>query len=148
LTRPALAVPSAPWTADRRRIEEVEAMMALSRPERWALLVDREPRLLEVENEVRGGAFGGLRSDDQSRGVKTGKSRIGPDGRAMYAGRSVDGPDTQAEIHAVNVAANSRTMLHKRIAVLLGPDSGQRDLLLGSTRAHQAAEGYLLHTQG
>jgi hypothetical protein len=65
----------------------------------------------------------------------------------MYAVRSVDLPYTQAEIEALRETANNMTTLHKRVSVLLGPGSGQRDLLLSSARAQQAAEGYLLHTQ-
>jgi hypothetical protein len=65
----------------------------------------------------------------------------------MQAVRSGDASHTQAEIQALNETADNMTMLHKRIALLLGPDSGQRDLLLGSTRAQQAAGGYLLHTR-
>jgi hypothetical protein len=131
---------------DRRRIEEVEAMMALPRQERWALLVDREPRLLASRTR-----FEAARLDDCVASTNREASRRVSRGSVPTVERCMPGDQlmariTQAEIHAVNVAANSRTMLHKRIAVLLGPDSGQRDLLLGSTRAQQAAESYLLHT--
>jgi hypothetical protein len=133
---------------DSRRIDEVELMMALPRHERWELLAGREPRLLECESQVRSGAFGWLPGVNEQRFVKTGDFQIGPDGRKMFAARSVGAPYTEAEARALRETANNRTMLHRRIAQLLGPDSGQRDLLLGSTPAQQAAEAHLRRCQG
>jgi hypothetical protein len=130
---------------DSRRIVEVEAMMALSRDERWALLVDREPALLDIERDVRAGVFGQLRTTYHRDRVKTGRTMIGPDGKTRTGTRTSDAPYSEAESQELRTTANNKLRLHRRVAQVLGPDSRQHDLLLRSGRARDAAEDYLVH---
>jgi hypothetical protein len=65
---------------DRRRIEQVEAMMALPPHQRWALLVGREPRLLRIESKVRSGTWGRLPTPTVGDRSRQGKPRSGPIG--------------------------------------------------------------------
>ena len=124
---------------------EVEAMMALSRDQRWALLVDRELGLLDIEREVRAGVFGQLQTTYHRERVRTGRTMVGPDGKTRTASRACDAPYSEAESQELRTTANHRLQLHRRVARVVGPDSSQRDLLLGSGRARGAAEDYLLH---
>lgn len=130
---------------DSRRMAEVEAMMALSRDQRWALLVDRELGLLDIEREVRAGVFGQLQTTYHRERVRTGRTMVGPDGKTRTASRACDAPYSEAESQELRTTANHRLQLHRRVARVVGPDSSQRDLLLGSGRARGAAEDYLLH---
>lgn len=130
---------------DNRRIEEVEAMLALPRAQRWALLLEREPRLREIEEEVRSGSFGRLRCAHHRESVATGETHIGPDGRARPVMTSSGAPFSDAESQELRETANNATALHRRVSQLVGPDSAQQGLLLGSTRAQNAAEDYLMH---
>ena len=132
---------------DVRRIAEVEAMMALSRDQRWALLVDRDPQLLDIEREVRSGVFGQLRTTYHRERVRTGRrTMIGPDGKRQDCSyRASDAPYSEAESQELRTTANNTLRLHRRVAQVVGPDSNQHDLLLRCGRARDAAEDYLLH---
>jgi hypothetical protein len=130
---------------DSRRIAEVEAMMALGRDERWTLLVDREPGLLDIERQVRAGMFGELRTTYHRERVRTGNTIMGPDGKKRATSRASDAPYSEAESEELRTTANNKLQLHRRVAHVVGPDSRQRDLLLRSGRARDVAEDYLLH---
>jgi hypothetical protein len=120
-------------------------MTALSRDERWAPLVDREPGLLDIERDVRAGVFGQLRTTYHRERVRTGNTIMGPDGKKRAASRASDAPYSEAESEELRTTANNKLLLHRRVAQVVGPDSRQRDLLLRSGRARGAAEDYLLH---
>lgn len=129
---------------DRGRIEQVEAMWALPRQQRWTLLAERKPRLLRLESEARSGAWGRLPTADPRPGYETGQMKIWPDGRTTAVVRSAREPDNEADDQQLRETSNNALWLHLRLVLLLGPDSRPRDDLLRSTRAQQVGEDYLL----
>jgi hypothetical protein len=108
---------------DRARIDAVEAMMKLPRAERWALLCEREPTLGRVEQEVRSGAFGRLKSTTGHAPVETGRTLIGPDGREHRTVRSGGGPYTEERMQELREVGSNGLALHRRVGLLLGPGS-------------------------
>ena len=131
---------------DSRRMAEVEAMMALSRDQRWALLVDRELGLLDnIEREVRAGVLRPCKPlITASVSGQVGRWS-GQTGRRGPPPGACDAPYRRGRQPGLRTTANHRLQLHRRVARVVGPDSSQRDLLLGSGRARGAAEDYLLH---
>jgi hypothetical protein len=131
---------------DRLRIDAVETMMTLPRAERWALLCEREPGLVGVEQEVRSGAFGRLRPTTSRTRVDAGATRVGPDGREYRAVRSGRSPYTAERMQEFRETGGNMLALHRRVALLVGPENKREDeVLLGTARAQQAALDYLVN---
>jgi hypothetical protein len=131
---------------ERLRIDAVEAMMTLPRAERWALLCEREPALARVEQEVRSGAFGRLKSTTGHAPVETGRTSVGPDGREYRTVRSERGPSTEEWGQELREVGNNWLALRHRVALLLGPERKREgDVLLQTMRAQQAALQYLVN---
>jgi hypothetical protein len=113
--------PVAQLTRDEReRLQELDDFAELDRDEAWRTLVDREPRLRELDDEAKAGDFGGplTRWDETLPRLE------------------------QQQIARKRLEGMQR--LNERVEPLLGPESGSEDTLLRTHIALEAARMHLL----
>jgi hypothetical protein len=104
---------SPPSDSDERRIRTVEAFTSTPLADQWELLVEREPRLAEIEKDVKAGRFGPLRAH--------------PGGDRKLLAET----------------ARGSIELDRRLRDLLGPSSAQQDTLMLTGQARESARTYL-----
>ncbi len=119
------AIAGAPVTpvpdTERKRLKFLDDFADLSPKYKWHLLVEREPRLSELEADARAGKFGG---------------RTRP-------GELADLPIKQRQETAASRLLG-RKRLEDRLAPLIGPQSRSSDALICSHTALNTARGHLL----
>ncbi len=100
---------------ERRRLEALDDFTDLDNERSWQTLIDREPRLRELEADARTGRFGRLRGLIDETMTTDEKQQIA---RERLEGLSA---------------------LKERLDPLVGPHSSSEDILLGSHIAHELA---------
>lgn len=126
----------------RRLIAAVEELQALPEQEQWARIVDLQPRLRVLENQVRSGAFGSFTRDEPTEAtLQRARRQIGPDGRTVRAiprDRSV-----RRDLVALQTEGRHVLELTARLRHLVGPSSDNRHHVLGSQVAFDVAFAHL-----
>jgi hypothetical protein len=135
----------------RHTIDAVAAMRDRPEKDRWALLVEHEPRLSDLEAQVNQGAFGALDQTETPSSDNEGPEIIAPDGsRATMhlVGSSSDAQPSADETWQTMNQARGIMALRRRVSELLGPDSPQQDVLLKSVTAQDEAVSHLIRESG
>jgi hypothetical protein len=138
-------IPTPLTAGEEERIAAIEAFKDLPRTEQWALLVDAEPALHNLETDVRGGRFGEVtrRPDGLSRrGTRTHETVDG-ERVVKVTLSSSDPPYTPEESRLLKERGHAHTLLTNELDSLVGPRSGQRDPALASQQALDTAERHL-----
>jgi hypothetical protein len=113
-----------PTAEDQARIAIFKAFWAGDPEQQWVELTTREPRLVELADDVRAGQFG------PSRGVPT------------------TAPASDEERSEALELLGQERNLRDRLAALIGPTSRQTEVLLASQAAQNAAWLYLDRLRG
>jgi hypothetical protein len=125
--------------AELSLIKQVSEFCVLGRDEQWAYLSRLEPKLRELEKDVRSRGYGELRAREH------GELADGPEIRrepAPSPRTSEWGSRDMERLRSV-AANNRRLMAHLRRVV--GPLSGHGDPVVSSQHAFDVARVYLLH---
>jgi hypothetical protein len=131
---------------DRARIEAIHKFRHLSKADRWAYLVAREPKIAKLEDEVKRGRYGDL-VEDYSSGETTSREIVTADGtrirqETMRMTVSSDDPAQQVSPKVLERERKS-TDLHIKVSRLVGPDSDHEDAVMGSSAAFGTALSHL-----
>jgi hypothetical protein len=140
------ALPSTPTAGDRERIEAVENFNRLDREQQWAQLTQLQPALLAVETDVRSGRFGDITTHDDAflKDRTTIQETADGERRQVVTFSSADPPLTEEETQKLRQQGDGRDELTARLEPLVGPSCGDDSPLLGSQRALDIANAYLL----
>lgn len=106
--------------SEQQRFDVLDAFTELERVEQWRELVEHEPRLADLERDAQAGHYA-----TTTRAVQI--PTLAPEQRA----------------HAAAELLRVHNELDARLRPLVGPDSGNADILLGSQAAFDAACDYL-----
>lgn len=110
---------------------EEQRLTALPAAEAFAVLAARDPRLADLEEDVRAGR------------LSAPASMLGPKGRLASLDDRLP-PEDRAEAGRVREQYVTAKALHERIKDTIGPDSRTTDPLLGSSIASGIAARYLM----
>jgi len=131
---------------DLRRIEAIERFDALDEDERWARLVELEPRVGPLVDEARAlpapPSATKERDDSERREVATSFDAAGRPTRLVRV--TVSGFErSEQERAAVEAFGRAWFALNTRLRTLVGPDCGSDDPVLGSAWVRRYAERHL-----
>jgi hypothetical protein len=136
--------PQALTAHEDERIAAIEMFHELGKDEQWPFLIAAEPALGRLAADVDSGRFGELRMPPElsKTGVRT---PVIVEGRRMerVTLSSSDPPYAPEEIQLLRKLSREQMRLTTELQSLVGPLSGQRDLVLVSQNAFDAADRHL-----
>jgi len=131
-------------TRDAERIEIAEMFTRLSRSEQWSRLTQIEPALLDLEREVRDGHFGEMPIGNHGRDQSQIRNATSVNPQSVEIVRPAICRPSDDDVRRLRERARVQTLLMRSLKRLVGPNCGQKDLLLTSQAAFDAARAYLL----